>query len=170
MFRYEFTAVVALICSSTLAHAADQWQPAEAQLATRWAKDVSPERVWPEYPRPQMVRPDWVNLNGLWEYAIRPKADEKPQEWDGKILVPFAIESALSGVKKPVTPEQRLWYRRTFAAPKLTDGGRLLCVMGSAPGKATLYLRSGGDVSDRALFDASAPRLPGFARTPAFIF
>src|SRR5207248_10209521 len=72
------------------------------------------------YPRPQMVREHWRNLNGLWEYAIRPKAEGEPRESDGRILVPFPIESALSGVMKTVGDKNRLWYRRTFEVP--TDG------------------------------------------------
>src|SRR4051812_6842785 len=87
------------------------WQPADGPLMTRWSWDVSPERVWPEYPRPQMAREKWTNLNGLWQYAIRPSDESAPpKEWDGEILVPFPVESALSGVKKPVQPDQRLWY------------------------------------------------------------
>ena len=85
---------------------------------TRWAKDVSPERVHPEYPRPQMVRPDWTNLNGLWDYAIRPRDEDRPDDFDGQILVPFPVESALSGVMKPVGEPNRLWYRRTFEVPR----------------------------------------------------
>ena len=84
------------------AHRAEEWKPAKGQLMTRWAKDVSPDNVLPEYPRPQMVRKDWQNLNGLWDYAIRPKDEPKPEKWDGKILVPFPVESALSGVMKNV--------------------------------------------------------------------
>ncbi len=56
------------------------WEPARGPLATRWAKEVSPERVWSEYPRPQMVREDWVNLNGLWSYAIRPGSEDQPAD------------------------------------------------------------------------------------------
>jgi len=73
----------------------------------------------PEYPRPQMRRPEWVNLNGWWEYAIQPKESSIPKNFDGKILVPFALESALSGVQSPLMPEQRSWYRRTFASPSM---------------------------------------------------
>src|SRR5262245_16861184 len=78
------------------AYAAD-WQPAKGPLMTRWAKDVSPDKVHPEYPRPQMVREKWTNLNGLWDYAVRPVTETQPDKWDGQILVPFPIESALSG-------------------------------------------------------------------------
>ena len=94
------------------------WKPAEGPLMTQWAKDVSPEKVHPEYPRPQMVRRDWLNLNGLWDYAIKPKDAARPDSFDGQILVPFPIESALSGVMKPVGPDNRLWYRRTFTVPE----------------------------------------------------
>ncbi|HEX4590986.1 MAG TPA: beta-galactosidase, partial [Gemmataceae bacterium] len=73
---------------------AADWAPKTAPLMTRWAKDVDPAKPHPEYPRPTMVRPDWQNLNGLWDYAIRPKDEGKPEKWDGKILVPFPVESA----------------------------------------------------------------------------
>ncbi len=106
--------------------AAADWKPAESTLMTRWAKDVSPQNVHPEYPRPQLVRPDWSNLNGLWDYAICAKDQAQPATFDGQILVPFAVQSALSGVKREVSPEQRLWYRRTFARPELAEGRRLL--------------------------------------------
>lgn len=121
-------AVLTLLGTIGIAHA---WEPAKGPLATRWAKDVSPENVWQEYPRPQMARPEWTNLNGLWQFAIQGKDAGKPAGWDGEILVPFAVESALSGVMKPVQPDQKLWYRRTFAAPALADGARLLLHFGA---------------------------------------
>jgi len=122
------TISITLIFAITLGGIAmAQWKPVEGQLMTRWAKDVSPGNVWPEYPRPQMTRDQWQNLNGLWDYAITPStADSRPAAWEGQILVPFAIESALSGVKKAVQPDQTLWYRRTFPASGNLDGQRLL--------------------------------------------
>lgn len=86
---------------------------------TRWAGEVTPENAWREYPRPQMVRRDWTNLNGLWDYAIvDQETDVRPDDWDGKILVPFCVESALSGVKRTFKPGQSLWYGRTLKLTK----------------------------------------------------
>ena len=94
-----------------------EWQPQENTLRTSWAADVTPTNVHPEYPRPQMVRDRWLNLNGLWDYAITPRESAPPETYDGAILVPFPIESALSGVQKTMNPDQTLWYRRTFELP-----------------------------------------------------
>jgi hypothetical protein len=103
-----------LIVAAGIATNVRAWQPVEGPLATRWTKEVSPENALPEYPRPQMVREKWTNLNGLWQYAIRPASEDRPNKWDGEILVPYPVESALSGVMKSVSPEQKLWYRRSF--------------------------------------------------------
>jgi beta-galactosidase/beta-glucuronidase len=83
-------------------------------MLTPWGESVRPHDVWPEYPRPTLVRDGWTNLNGLWHYAIRPRRAPLPDAWDGEILVPFCVESRLSGVERRVTPDERLWYRRTF--------------------------------------------------------
>jgi len=115
----------ALVSLATRADAGD-WKPAENTISTPWAEDVDPAQPLPEYPRPQMVRAGWTNLNGLWDYAIRPKDEAKPEGFDGEILVPFAVESALSGVKKRVGADNRVWYRRTFRVPNLEEGERLL--------------------------------------------
>jgi len=105
---------------------AEDWKPADGPLLTRWAKEISPDNVHPEYPRPQMVRDAWASLNGLWDYAIVPKDQDQPGQFEGRILVPFAAESALSGVMKPVGPEKRLWYRHTFRVPAAWSGKRVL--------------------------------------------
>lgn len=115
------------------------WTPAAGPLMTRWAKDVSPDRVWTEYPRPQFVRQDWLSLNGLWDYAIRPRDEGRPSTFDGRILVPFAIESALSGVMKPVGESNRLWYRRSFAVPQGWRG-RTLLHFGAVDWEATVWV------------------------------
>ena len=102
------------------------WKPAPSTLTTPWTSKVNPNHALPDYPRPQMVRKQWANLNGLWEYAVQDKDAKEPGTFTGHILVPFPIESSLSGVKKPVTPEQRLWYRRSFRTPKSKNGHVLL--------------------------------------------
>ena len=84
------------------------WVPAEVPISTPWAAEVSPANAHPEYPRPQMVREKWASLNGLWDYAVVPSEAAEPSQWDGQILVPFCIESSLSGVGKRVSPEEAL--------------------------------------------------------------
>jgi hypothetical protein len=116
------------------------WKPAQGPLMTQWAAQVSPDSALPEYPRPQMARARWQNLNGLWDYAIRPRTEDKPAAFDGKILVPFAAESALSGVMKPVGQANRLWYRRTFERPAAWGDSRTLLHFGAVDFEATVYL------------------------------
>ena len=118
-------ATLIFIAVSATAFAAD-WKPAPSPLMTKWGKQVTPDNAWREYPRPQLVRKDWLNLNGLWDYAITAKDAAKPEKWDGQILVPFCPESALSGVGKTVTKDQHLWYRRTFEVPAGWQGRRIL--------------------------------------------
>jgi len=127
---------VLLLCSSVFA----EWQPAKGPLMTKWATQVSPEKVHREYPRPQMVRKNWQNLNGLWDYAIVPKDSQKPDTFDGQILVPFPVESALSGVMKPVGEENRLWYRRTFEIPKKWSNQRVLLHFGAVDWDTTVWV------------------------------
>ena len=109
---------------------------------TRWAREVSPKNAHPEYPRPQLVRTEWLNLNGLWDYAIteqKPEAQSpKPEHWDGQILVPFPVESALSGVMKRVYETNRLWYRRTFTIPRGWRSNLVLLHFGAVDWETTV--------------------------------
>src|SRR5688572_31630253 len=123
--RSWLASIVVIAFGFSMSSAADApWKPAAGPLMTRWAKDVSPEKVHPEYPRPQLVREKWTNLNGLWDYAVVPvgRASGQPEKFDGQILVPFPIESALSGVMKRVAPTDKLIYHRTFKSPDLKEG------------------------------------------------
>ena len=92
---------------------------------TRWAADVSPTNARPEYPRPMLVRGEWLNLNGLWDYALTPRG-RRPERYDGRILVPYPVESALSGVGDTVGPGRMLWYRRDFRVPQHWAGRHVL--------------------------------------------
>ncbi len=132
--------VAVLSCTGASASARADWEMAKGPLKTRWARSVKPDKVLPEYPRPQLVRPQWTNLNGLWKYAITPRAAEKPAEWKEEILVPFPVESALSGVMKPVDEKSRLWYRRTFAAPLAGPKQRVLLHFGAVDWEATVWV------------------------------
>ena len=100
---------------TTLAGVA-QWQPAGDRIRTQWGEKLDPQNVLPEYPRPQMVRGDWQNLNGLWDYAILPLG-QTPDKFQGQILVPFAVESSLSGVGKSLGKDNELWYNHSFTVP-----------------------------------------------------
>ena len=97
---------------------AQNWAPVPGQIMTNWANNVTPENVWKEYPRPQMVRTDWLNLNGLWDFEITERDTNKIAiNYARKILVPFCVESALSGIKETITGKQQMIYRRFFSIP-----------------------------------------------------
>ena len=119
---------------------AQEWTPAGDRIKTRWAAEVSPANVHKEYPRPQMVRPEWKSLNGLWDYAITPRSSSKPASFDGKILVPFAVESSLSGVGRTLTPEDALWYRTEFSVPSSWKGKRLILNFEAVDWKADVFV------------------------------
>jgi len=138
--RFGGVLAVAVLVGLTGTARGAEWRPVPGNIMTRWARDVTPERVLPEYPRPQLVRERWWNLNGLWQYAVTPLATAQPAEFTGTILVPFCIESALSGVKQPLTAEQCLWYRRTFAAPPRAAGERLLLHFGAVDWHARVFV------------------------------
>ena len=110
-------------------------------LTTPWGERLDENRILIEYPRPQMRRDSYLNLNGRWEYAIT-DSDEPPRCWDGTILVPFSPESALSGVGRTLRPGQTLWYRREVTVPQgfIPRDGRLLLHFGAVDQEAAVYL------------------------------
>ena len=118
---------------------AQGWAPAGDDIKTRWAASVDPAAPLPEYPRPQMVRSLWQSLNGLWEYAILDKASAFDAS-QGKILVPFAVESSLSGVGKFVGEDKALWYKRSFTIPKGWKGKSVLLHFGAVDWKAEVWV------------------------------
>ena len=142
----NLTGIIALICFSFLifqnsATAQQQeWSKADGPLFSPWADEVSPDNALPEYPRPMLVRDAWKNLNGLWDYAITDRNAALPADYDGKILVPFAVQSALSGVKKEVDQFDRLWYRRTFEIPDGWDYERLKLNFGAVDWEAEVWI------------------------------
>ena len=134
----KFVLVLAAIAAVSCAQQAS-WAPAGDHIRTEWAEQVSPSNAHPEYPRPQMVRPDWKSLNGLWDYALAPKDEPQPAFGGDKILVPFCIESSLSGVGKRVGADSVLWYRTSFKVPSSWKG-RVLLHFGAVDWKSEVLL------------------------------
>ena len=110
------------------------------RLTTRWGEQVTAENVHPEYPRPQMTRPRWKSLNGKWDYAILPRGDQQPAKYQGKLLVPFPVESTLSGVQRRVGQTQRLWYRRSMVIPPDWKNDRILLHFGAVDWEANVWV------------------------------
>jgi beta-galactosidase/beta-glucuronidase len=160
--RFVYIAGIALVagllasaCGGKKAERAGaaEWSPVYGKIMTRWASEVRPDAVHQEYPRPQMERAEWLNLNGLWEYAIRPAAEPEPESYDGHILVPFPVESALSGVQKPVGKDNRLWYRRVFRTPKTWKKKRILLNFEAADWETRVWINGEEAGSHRGGYD-----------------
>lgn len=130
--------LTAVIC--VLPIVAEAYTPAGVRLMTEWGEKVTPENVWTEYPRPAMVRDEWMNLNGLWDYAITDQSKNHPESYEGEILVPFAVESALSGVCRNVGEKQALWYKRTFTLPSDWKNRDVLLNFGAVDWQADVWV------------------------------
>jgi len=132
-------AFVLTVAATVGCSAAAAWKPADGPLMTPFAKDVSPDNALPEYPRPQMVREDWRNLNGLWQWSPAAEGEAPPvgKDLEGAILVPYPVQSALSGVMEH---HERLWYRRTFNVPGAWRDARVLLHFGAVDWEATVYV------------------------------
>ena len=117
-----------------------QWSPVGDKIKTPWAEQINPQNVLPEYPRPLIERGQWTNLNGLWDYAITKRGAAEPATFDGKILVPFCVESSLSGVMKEVGDENELWYKREFTIPSNWKGRNIVLNFGAVDWKADVFI------------------------------
>ncbi len=130
-----------LIVTTTL-KARQSWQIVPGRITTEWSANVNPASPLPEYPRPQLVRKNWQNLNGLWQYSILPKAQEEtiPASFAGNILVPYAVEASLSGVGKTVGKDSVLWYKRVIATPVVKKGQQVLLHFGAVDWRCAVYV------------------------------
>ena len=129
------TVLSIVMAFSAIVMSAASWAPVGENIRTPWAEQVDPSNPLPAYPRPQMVRADWMNLNGLWNYAVT-EASAESFESQGQILVPFALESSLSGVGKELKKAEALWYEREFTIPKKWKGKNILLHFGSVDWQA----------------------------------
>lgn len=147
------TSILVAIVLFCLAGSAEGWQPVSGNLTTQWTSKVNPSKPLPEYPRPQMVRPDWLSLNGLWEFAEAKSEDVPPVDkaLAENILVPYPIESALSGIGVHM---ERAWYRRTFSVPARYSGKRLLLHFGAVDWEARVWVNGTQVASHRGGYDA----------------
>jgi len=115
------------------------WKVTENPILTQWSAEVDPIKPWLHYPRPDMVRNSWISLNGLWDYSITAK-DSKPEKWDGSILVPYPVESALSGVNKRVSENENLWYKRTFKIPRAWSKKHIILNFEASDWETTVWI------------------------------
>lgn len=132
--RFSLPVVLCLCAASAFA----QWKPVPNSMLTEWGRNLDPKKVWAEYPRPGLVREDWTCLNGLWDFAVTPRGAGQPESWTQKILVPFAPESALSGVGRLIEPNEEIWYRHSLPDPK--PGMRTLLNFEAVDYEATVWV------------------------------
>jgi beta-galactosidase/beta-glucuronidase len=149
---------IAMMFATSAIGAAAQTAPASdgvytSDLMTRWAREVTPDNAWRSYPRPQMKRDRWLNLNGLWDYAIAKASAPLPARMDGQILVPFPVESKLSRVARKVTPDDRIWYRRSFTVPQDWTGEHVMLNFGAVDFAATIWVNGAVVGSHKGGFD-----------------
>lgn len=117
-----------------------QWKPQGDKIKTKWAEQVDAKKPLPEYPRPIMERGQWKNLNGLWNYSIQEFGKTTPSKYDGQILVPFAVESSLSGVMKEVGSKNELWYETNFSIDSGWNGKNILLHFGAVDWKTEVFV------------------------------
>ncbi len=131
-----------IACTASFSYGQNNWQIAGKKITTSWADSVNSGNVLPEYPRPQMQRENWQSLNGLWQYSILPNSNDEniPVSFQGNILVPFAVESALSGVGKTVGKDSILWYQRTITVSSKRKNEKILIHFGAVDWRSDIYV------------------------------
>ncbi|MFE5847280.1 AbfB domain-containing protein [Streptomyces niveus] len=116
------------------------WQPKPSPMTTPWTNQVPVDNPLPEYPRPQLTRPDWLNLNGIWDFAVTGANAGQPAAFPEQIRVPFVAESALSGIQRKITQSDKLWYKRTFTVPAGWNGRRVQLNFGASDWQTTVWV------------------------------
>ncbi|MFD7713221.1 AbfB domain-containing protein [Streptomyces sp. NPDC059786] len=140
------TGVLALLCGVLLVTAGPvqaapaAWIPKPAPMTTPWTDQVPVDNPLPEYPRPQLTRPDWANLNGIWDFAVTSADSGRPASFTEQIRVPFVAESALSGIQRKITQNDKLWYKRTFTVPAGWSGRRVQLNFGASDWRTTVWV------------------------------
>lgn len=164
--RYVLVLFLALFCQYNFAQ---EWSPVGDKIKTPWAEKVNPKQPHPEYPRPQLVRSNnWKNLNGLWSYKITNKESAAiPTDWDGKILVPFAVESALSGVGKRLSKDQALWYHNEIDVPNNLRKGKVLLHFGAVDWRSEIFVNGNAAYTHEGGFNAFHVDITPFLRKGA---
>lgn len=135
-----FTALLLLLSSGYALGQEIAWFPVKDGLYTTWGESLKPSSVLGEYPRPGMVRKDWMNLNGIWNFTILDKDSLKPKKYDRQILTPFSPETPLSGLKTAVTPDKKMWYRRHFFIPEHWSYRHILLHIGASDWETSVYI------------------------------
>ena len=140
MYKHTYLLLLTTFACSTVFAQSEAWSLVDDKITTSWAEEVDPDHPWPEYPRPQLVRDPWQNLNGLWNYAITPRGAAPPTAYEGKILVPFAVESALSGVARTVGKDSVLWYQTTFTVSRAMRRNKVLLHFGAVDWQTEVWV------------------------------
>ncbi|MCL7377731.1 AbfB domain-containing protein [Streptomyces sp. 35G-GA-8] len=159
----------ALVGGATTPAQAAPWTPKPAPMTTPWTDQVPVDNPLPEYPRPQLTRPDWSNLNGIWDFAVTGRDAGPPSAYPDRIRVPFVAESALSGIQRRITENDKIWYKRAFTVPADWTGRRVKLNFGASDWETTVWVNGTQVGAHKGGYDAFSyditPRLNGGTNT-----